>query len=291
MNNKRISAISAAFVTMLFWGLSFIASKYALDAGVPPLTLAFLRYAILTPFIVLLTQLGGKKSMRVSRKDLLRIAPSALLGITAYYYSEYTGLLHTSASIASVMLATIPLLTTLTESIMYKKKISPAVWVGVLSSVGGVAMVAYAPGGAGTPFGFFMLLLTCMSWVAYIMTVRGVAADIEPLRLLSWQCVIALISLAPLAYTERAKWAPLTPDIILVAAMLALICSGACYVLYNYALVKLGSIITSSMLNIIPVVSVIAGALLLGERLTTLQLLGGAVIIASTLLVVISSSK
>ena len=289
-DRRRLPALSAAFITMVFWGFSFIASKYALNKGVPPLTLAFLRYAMLTPCAALLTQ-ARTKSLRVSFRDLLRISPTALLGITAYYYCEYTGMMYTSASIAAVMLATIPILAALTESIVFKQKIAPVVWIGVLLSAIGAAMVTYAPGGAGTAFGYFMLFMTCVSWVLYIMLVRGVAADIEPLRLLSWQCVIALITLAPLAFNERARWAPLTPDVLLVTAILALVCSGACYIMYNYALVALGSIITSSMLNIIPIVSVITGALLLGERMTPLQLSGGAVIIVSTLLVVSMSKK
>ena len=287
--NSKLTAMLAATTCMVLWGLSFIASKYALNAGVPPFTLAFLRYAILTPVIVLAAAARG--SMQISLKNLLRLSPSALFGITAYYFCEYNGMLHTSASIAAVILAAIPIITALTESVLNQMRIRKAVWAGITASICGVALVAYAPGGEGSLFGYIMLLFTCVTWVAYIMSVRGVAADIKPLPLLAWQCVIALVTLGPLALTERASWVPLTPDVLLVAALLGLICSGACYLMYNFALLRLGSIVTSSMLNIMPIVSVAAGAALLGERLTALQFAGGAVIVAATFLVVKRTSN
>ena len=97
---SRSFGILALLLVNTFWGLSFIASKYALTSGFPPMTLAAVRYlfasAALTPLA-----LAREGSLRLRRADLPVAALSSLLGITFYYFFEYTGMVYTSGIIAS----------------------------------------------------------------------------------------------------------------------------------------------------------------------------------------------
>ena len=63
--------------------------------------------------------------------------------------------------------------------------------------------------------------------------------------------------------------------------MLAAVCSALCYVLYNEAIRTVDSLTVSLTINLNPVAACIGGALLLGEMLTPMQLLGGVLIILS----------
>ena len=98
------------FVNVM-WGLSFIFSKTALGEGMPPMTLAFLRYvmtaAIMIP--ICLKQEGGIRLYKWAPYGLI----TTLLGITVYYYFEYKGLGLTTASAASLILALVPMMTLL----------------------------------------------------------------------------------------------------------------------------------------------------------------------------------
>ncbi|MEI7745707.1 MAG: EamA family transporter, partial [Chloroflexota bacterium] len=67
---------------------------------------------------------------------------------------------------------------------------------------------------------------------------------------------------------------------------LAAICSALAYTLYFRLVQEVGATLAISVEFVVPVVAVVIGAVLLGERLTVPQLIGGAVIIAGCSLVV-----
>ena len=98
------------FVNVM-WGLSFIFSKTALTEGLPSMTLAFLRYAM-TAAIMAPVCLLREGSLRL-REHAPRAFATALLGITVYYFFEYSGLQRTTASAASLILALVPMMTLL----------------------------------------------------------------------------------------------------------------------------------------------------------------------------------
>jgi len=72
--------------------------------------------------------------------------------------------------------------------------------------------------------------------------------------------------------------------------LLAAICSALCYVLYNDAMRMVDPLTVSLSININPVAACIGGALLLGEKLTGMQLVGGVLIILSMVLDTLETS-
>ena len=145
-----IRANLAITITVLFWGMSFVSSKTILNAGVPPFTMAFLRFLIAS---VLLYPIFKKlePGTRIIRKDLPVLVVSALFGVTIYFLFETLGIKLTSAATASMIIASIPVFTVCTESVIYKKRIPPFKWLGVLLSVAGVYFIIREKQG-GTAF-------------------------------------------------------------------------------------------------------------------------------------------
>ncbi|GAA1745022.1 DMT family transporter [Luedemannella helvata] len=68
-------------------------------------------------------------------------------------------------------------------------------------------------------------------------------------------------------------------------AALALLCSSLAYVLYFRLVAEAGATIAISVEFVVTVIAVLVGALLLGEHLSVIQLVGGAVIVAGCALV------
>jgi drug/metabolite transporter (DMT)-like permease len=66
---------------------------------------------------------------------------------------------------------------------------------------------------------------------------------------------------------------------------LGVFCSALGYFCYIYALRHMGPIVVTSFINLIPVVGAFGGMFILGERLSPIQLAGGAVVIAGVFLV------
>ncbi len=283
-------SLTAHYLSMIFvnvmWGLSFIASKYALNVGFTPMTLALCRY-ILTAAVLVPALLVKEKRMRLEKRDIGLMFLSGLLGITLYYFFEYQGIRRTSAVNASLILAAIPVLTLLTDCVIMRTKLKPRQAAGSLLSVAGVYCVVRYGGGAEETslVGDLLVVGAALVWVGYIFVSRKLRSRYSSLSMNAWQAVTSLVTLIPLSLLETGEWRPIPPGGFLAMAALALICSALCYFLYGNSLQHLSPVAISIFINLIPLVTILGGVAFLQEKVTPLQLFGGAMIICSILLV------
>ena len=277
---KHKGMLMLIFVNVM-WGLSFIFSKAALSEGMPVMTLAFVRY-LLTAAMMLPMCLKAEKCIRLGKWAPLGLE-TTLLGITVYFFFEYSGLQRTTASAASLILALVPMLTLLFRVAFLRERISLLRWLAVaLSLIGAYFVVVTDNGeGSGTLIGNLLMVCACLCWTGYILATPRLMENNSSLRVSTWQAVAAVITLAPFALMERDAWVPISPIAWLSIFALAAICSALCYVLYNEAIKTVDSLTVSLTINLNPVAACIGGAILLGETLAPMQLIGGVLIILS----------
>lgn len=278
------------YISMIFintmWGLSFIASKYALNVGFTPMQLALWRY-ILTAAVLVPALFAKEKKMRLSRQDILPFILSSLFGITLYYFFEYQGIMRTSAVNASLILAAIPILTLMVDAVVMKTRLRPRQTGGAILSLLGVYMVVRYGGlqGETSRMGDLLVVGASIVWVGYIFVSRKLRYRHTSLSMNAWQAVFALPTLIPLALMEKGDWQPIPLGGWLAMAGLALICSALCYFLYGSALSHLSPVAISIFINLIPLVTILGGVAFLKETVTLLQMAGGLAIVASILMV------
>lgn len=281
--NKVQGVFFLVFVNVM-WGLSFIFSKTALSEGLPSMTLAFLRY-IMTIIILIplcLKKEGGIRLYRWAPMGLL----TTMLGVTVYFFFEYEGLKRTTASVASLILALVPMMTLLYRVLFQRERISALRWGCVAASLIGVFLVIQADAGegAGSLVGNLLMVAACLCWTGYILVSPPLLKACSSLRVTTWQAVCGTLSLLPFALAEREQWVSLSVKAWLCIFALAAICSALCYVLYGIAIRHVDSLTVSLSININPIAACIAGGLFLGEALTGLQLVGGIMIMMAVLL-------
>ena len=80
---------------------------------------------------------------------------------------------------------------------------------------------------------------------------------------------------------ETGSWKPASMPVLLNLLYLGVFCSAVSYFMFLYAIKTLGQTISSAFLNLVPVISVLAGFLILDERLLVVQYAGMLVIVAS----------
>ncbi len=279
------SYISMVFVNVA-WGLSFIASKHALNVGFSPMTLAFLRYVI-TATVLIPAVLIKEKGLRLQKRDIIPMFLSGLLGITLYYFFEYQGIQRTTTVNASLILASIPILTLVVDAAAMKTKLRMRQVLGaILSLIGVYCVVRFGTDTGSTSFlGDLLIVGASFVWVGYIFVSRKLRDRYSSLAMNAWQTVFALFTLLPLALSEKSEWQPVSWDGWASAAGLALICSALCYFLYGNALKQLSPVAISIFINLIPLVTILGGVAFLNETITVLQVAGGLIIVASILLV------
>ena len=284
---SRTLPLLAVWGTVLFWGLSFVSSKTILNSGVPPMTMVAIRFVIATVILnVLLRRFDP--AARLRKKDLIPLAVSGLFGVTIYFFFESRGIRLTSASHASLIIAVIPVVTVIAETILFRTRISLLVILGILLSVVGVVFVVDRPGaagGSGSLVGDLFMFGACISWVVYIVLSRNLHQRLSEIAITAYQSLFGTAFLIPLALLEMHQWVPITLAAGLNLAYLAVFCSALSNFLYVYSLSALGPIAVSPYVNLIPVVGVLGGVVLLGESLVWSQIVGGVVILAGVVLV------
>ncbi len=293
MKNKLFQANIAIILTVLFWGTSSSFIKIALE-DFPPFTLALARFLIASFLLSLLY--FSKKTNRVlpSREDNKKLMLSGFVGITLYFVLENYGIKLTSATNAALILGCIPVFSIIADSIVYKIKTALIKYVGCLLSTLGVVLVVL--GGVSESSisdirGDVLILLAGIVWVIYSVLQKPIEGKFSSFALSTYQAIYGTIFLIPFALSEIAHWTK--PSAVGLGSMLylAITCSALAVFLYLFALKNLGITATNIYINLLPIVGSITAYFLLGDRLTTLQYFGGAVIVVGIIVVNIKVNK
>jgi drug/metabolite transporter (DMT)-like permease len=277
--------ISLALVLfpVLFWGLSFISTKVVLrEMG--PVSIAFFRQLIaLAPLAI--WGLMTKASFKIAPWDLVPLSVSSFFGIVLYFVFENHGLVRTTASNASMIAAAVPVFTYIAEAIFFKAKMGNKTLFCILVSIVGVYLVISIDGkldfSSATFQGNMLVFAAMLSWVFYTLIIRDLARRYTSFQIVFYQMLLSGALFIPFVLSEAADWRPLTWVSLLNLVYLGVFCSAISYLSFLLAIQRLGPTVSSAFLNLIPVVSVIAGYLVLGERLAMLQFAGMGLILAS----------
>jgi drug/metabolite transporter (DMT)-like permease len=288
----------AILAVMLFWGLSFVASKAILNTGFPPMTMVLIRFliasAILLPFQLRLGRRGAARAEGTAgaegssgRGGRLALLLSACFGIGLYFLFETRGIRLTSAANAALITAIIPALTVGAEYLLYRIVIRWHQGLGIALSVVGVYFIVQRSQGRyeDALWGNLAMLGACLCWVAYNLASRRAQASYSGMRLTTYQALIGAAVLLPMAIAEFRSWTLPGPGVWLELLYLGVVCSALSYFLYLYALSRLGAVAVTSYINLLPFIGAVGGVALLGERLLAVQVVGGLVVAAGVFLV------
>jgi drug/metabolite transporter (DMT)-like permease len=179
-------------------------------------------------------------------------------------------------------------LTVLAEIVVFRARVSWHTVAGVVLSVIGVVFVVGRPalsGDASSLLGDLFMFGACICWVVYNFLSRDLHKRLSDIAITAYQALFGTAFLVPLALLEMHQWVPITLAAGFSLAYLAVFCSALSNFLYVYALSRLGPVTVTPSINLIPMVGVIGGVAILGERISWVQIVGGIVIIAGVLLV------
>jgi drug/metabolite transporter (DMT)-like permease len=273
----RTSAIGLLLLTILFWGISFVSTKTALRSF-PPMTLAFLRFAIASALLFPIKRRLAPRD-RLARTDVPKVAMGGFSGVALYFLCENYGIKLTTASESALIVASIPTMTLLAESRLSHSRILRSQWIGSLLSFVGVAIIV--AGGmkvSGSLGGYLCMLGADGSWVAYTLLTGSLFVRYNRVAVVYWQTLFGLLSLLPLLCIDVAQTS--VPDWVSLAHLtfLGVACSALGYWFYARALQAIGVAAASVYINLIPVVAVAVGVAF-GDQLGLLQLAGGGMVV------------
>ena len=297
---RRRSAVLAMIICVFIWGFSFVSIKIAV-AVFPPMTLGAVRFSMAITLLFVIYSLSLKKSgekntLNNVKKDLPLLICSGLAGITFYFFGENNGVARVTASEASIIIAAIPVLTMIADWVVSKLFVGSTRtelgwrhWLGAFVSMAGVVLVAGVSFSlSGSIKGYFYMGAAALCWVSYGLLTRPLFERKRPrIYVVFWQNLFGFLGFLPFAFLERSAWTMPSLYVFFHVLFLGLCCSAMGYWLYAHALEVLGMSVAAVFINLIPVVTVIAGFFVLGDRLTVVQWAGATLVIGGVYLTVL----
>lgn len=286
---RHYLAVFLLLLAVVFWGFSFISTKIVL-AEIPPASIAwfrqFIAVGVLTPWILIALARGRWSQLRgVCTRDALLTALSGFFGIVLYFVCENTGMKSTTAANASMIVAAVPIFTLFTEAIFFKLAITRRLLSCLALSVAGVYLVVSTGGrvdfSSATFRGNLLVVGAMACWVMYTIVNKKLTAKFSSLLLTYFQAVFSIVLFIPFILPELDRLRPPAPGSLLHLLYLGVCCSALSYIFYVYAVKRLGATISAAFLNLVPVVTVICSRFFLEEQVTSIQLLGMALIVGS----------
>ncbi|SMC27607.1 Permease of the drug/metabolite transporter (DMT) superfamily [Desulfacinum hydrothermale DSM 13146] len=246
-------------------------------------------------FVLAAVLLGGLWMARSRERIQLRDAGLfVLLGIMQpglYFVCETEGLLRTSASVASLIIASIPVFVAVLASIFLRERISTRGAVGIGLTLVGVALLvkngSEAPGAVVSSLaGNLLVLGAALCASIYTIVSRSLGARYGSLTVTTLQAFCALLFFLPFAVAEwDGRWIKgVSTEALAAVIFLGLFASLLAFLLYNQGLRSLPASTVSVFINLIPVVTVLTAFVVLGERLSVGQIGGGCLVVAGVVL-------
>jgi drug/metabolite transporter (DMT)-like permease len=268
---------------MMVWGSTYVVTK-AVVRGIPPLTLAVLRYLIAAGVLLPIAIARGG-SMRLQRS--LPIAPLVWMGLTGIAILTVGfnyGLVYGSASQGALVYALSPAAVALAAVLGLHEAISKRRLAGIVLSIAGAAVVV-ASGkvnpAAPRPFvGAFCMLAGVAAWAIYTVIAKRLA-NADQVVAITWVSIIGTAMLLPLATIEllHSPMPRLTLEGGLGTLYLGAIASALAYVVYSRLLRELDASLVGAYFTLDPIVGVGTAVVFLGEPLRPGQVIGGIIAI------------
>lgn len=283
--------------TMLFWGGTFVAGRL-LAGSVQPASAAFLRFAIASLVLLVLARLTGVKLPRPSGKQWFLLVLLGATGVFSYNIFFFTGLHHISASRASLIVASTPVVITVLATIFLGEQLTYRRFGGILLSLAG-AVVVISNGHPGMIFevGFGpgeKALLGCVaSWAAYSLIGRTVLAKMSPLTAVCYSSIIGTLLLCwPALHEGLFRKLPSLSMSDWANLLYLGVCGTALgFSWYYMGIKKIGAMRAGVFINLVPFFALLLAWLLLDERIHLVVLGGGILILTGVALTNSASGK
>jgi drug/metabolite transporter (DMT)-like permease len=264
------------------WGLSFLFIEIALR-GIGPLWIVVGRTGVGAAVLLLILRVRGKRLPRTARMWrhllVLGIFANALPWIGAAWGQQWL-----PSGLVALLMAAVPTSTLVVSAAMGMERFTLPRIAGLTLALAGVGLtVAAESAEPGRIMAIAAVIgATMMYAVGAVYASRWVSGNEAVLTIATGQVSMAfLVSLPAAILLEPLPAATgLTGPVLGSVLALGAVGTGAAFVIFYTLIERVGATNTTLVTYLIPLIAVIAGAIVLGERLALPALAGGGLIIA-----------
>lgn len=292
MGNKKNFYFVLLFFSAIFWGSSFVFTKYLLETF-SPVTIIFIRSIFASAFLLLFCFIFLRKHLRIDKKDSKTILTFSFLEPFLYFLFETYSLKYSSASVVSIIIATIPLFTALLSRYYFKESFTRLHMAGAFLSLVGIAVMLF-PEFSDASFrieGILLAFGAVLAAVGYGFYLKKLPSSYHPVVVVTFQNVVGAVLFLPLFLILSSmegfpKWADLTSGFnLFYLIILAVFCSSLAFIFFLKGLQNLGLGRSNIFTNLIPVVTAVISFFLLHEEFRFHKFMGMLIVITGIFMV------
>jgi drug/metabolite transporter (DMT)-like permease len=273
-----------AALAVVFWGVSFVATKAALHE-VSPVTLIFTRFAIgVIVLLAIVRELPPRRSWGA-------LALMGFVGVFIHQMLQSYALTMTSATNTGWLIGITPIWSAVLSAIVLRERFGFWKALGLAGGFAGALLVVtkgdFSARVLGRPstLGDLLILVSTINWACYSVLGHRTIRELGPRRATSGSMLFGTLMLAPFFVAQKG-WRQL-PNLTATGwgalLFLAVACSALGYLFWYGALERIEVSRVAALLYAEPLVTFVAAALLLGERVSGTVVIGGVLVLASVL--------
>lgn len=266
------------------WGIPYLLIKVAVGE-LDPATVVFSRSAL--GALLLLPVAFARRQVVVVLRRWWPLLAYTVVEIVIPWYFLSSAETRLPSSTAGLLLAVIPLVGVAVAFFFGRPaRLSPSNWIGILLGMAGVAaLVGFDVSGSD---------LGAVAEIAVVVVGYAVGpailsrwmSDLPGIGLVAVSLALAAIIYVPIV-TLTGGWPTEVPSLPVIGSIitLAVVCSAAAFVLMFALVAEVGPMRATTITYLNPAVAILAGALVLGERVTIVTIVGFVLVIAGAYLV------
>lgn len=273
-------AIGALCLAMMVWASSFIALKSAIGP-IGPMSVIFGRMFLASICFLFFIKKFSKISF--TKKDIKYLALMTIFEPCLYFIFEVHALKNTSAGQAGMITSMMPLITAVGAGFFLKEAITKKLWVGSSLAVLGAIWLSLSSETSAEAInpalGNTLEFLAMICGAVYAISIRHLSSKFSALFLTAIQAFIGAIFFFPFALWEYyTTTMHITLNALLWVVYLGVFVTLGGYGMFNFALGRMEAAKASVYINLIPVFTILLAFMILGEKLTLVEILASCII-------------
>ncbi len=282
MAKSTLTSYLNIIFAMLFWAFSFVWVKEAYESF-GPVTTIFVRLIISCVLLFLFLRLT-RRLTKIKKEDYKLFVLAAFFEPFLYFMSESFGLKLVSSTLASVIISTIPVFSSIFAFFFFKEKLT---WIGILGiviSFSGVGILIFEDGFklSASLIGILLMFVAVLSTVGYSITLKKLAHNYSPVNIIAYQNLIGIGMFLPVFIFVEMKslnQIDIKTNAVIAIVELAVFASSIAFILFTKAIKVFGVSKSNMFINLIPVITALFAWWILGDKIDLQKVMGIIIVI------------
>lgn len=273
-----------------FWAGAFIAAKLGVYE-LSPVLLTFLRMGVAAVLIFPYMKWKMGDKWKIQKSELKHFLLAAVVGMIGYHMFFFTALKYTTASKASMINATNPLMTAVLAGLFMGERLTPKKIAMLFLALFGVSTIILS-GDVKTLLsmqfdkGDLIMITGTLMWAIYGILVKRAVKDIPPIKLATYSFIFSALITAPFAAFDFVGSNAISVGAgpYLAVVYMAVFPTVLGYSIQQIAISKIGPSKASLFINLVPILSTILAVIFLKEKIAPYHLIGATLIIIAVII-------